>query len=197
MSVIQRLSAMRYDKDHKDRTHRHVLAVASERFRRDGFAGVGVASLMKDAGLTHGGFYGHFRSKQALVEAVISEGLEDTLHHLETAATDIESLVDFYLRPEHRENRAQGCAAAALAAEIVREPKRARTAFTRKLARIIAHIRSLLPDRNEHRAQAIFALLVGILQLSRAVSDRTLSDQLLQAGRTAVLALAVSRIDEP
>lgn len=193
MTVIQRLSAMRYDKEHKERTHRHVLAIASERFRRDGFSGVGVASLMKDAGLTHGGFYGHFRSKQALIEAVISEGLEDTLHHLETAATDIESLADFYLRPAHRENRAQGCAAAALAGEIVREPKRARAAFTRKLARIIAHIRSLLPDQDEDRALAIFALLVGILQFSRAVSDRLLSDHLLLAGRQAVLALAAPR----
>lgn len=184
---------MRYDKEHKERTHRHVLEVASERFRRDGFSGVGVASLMKDAGLTHGGFYGHFRSKQALVEAVISEGLEDTLHHLETAATDIESLADFYLRPAHRENRAQGCAAAALAGEIVREPRRTRAAFTRKLTRIIAHIRSLLPDQNEDRALAIFALLIGTLQFSRAVSDRSLSDQLLRAGRQAVLALAAPR----
>ncbi|MBN8711510.1 MAG: TetR family transcriptional regulator [Verrucomicrobia bacterium 61-8] len=183
---------MRYDKEHKERTHRHVLSVASERFRRDGLSGVGVASLMKDAGLTHGGFYGHFRSKQALVEAVISEGLEDTLHHLETAATDIESLVSFYLRPAHRENRAQGCAAAALAAEIVRSPRRTRAAFTAKLTRIIAHIRSLLPDHSEDRAQAIFALLVGTLQLSRAVSDPALSDRMLDAGREAVLALARS-----
>ncbi len=182
---------MRYDKDHKERTHRHVITVASERFRRDGFAGVGVASLMKDAGLTHGGFYGHFRSKQALIEAVISEGLEDTLHHLETSATDIDSLVDFYLRPAHRENRSQGCAAAALAGEIVREPRRTRAAFTGKLQRIIAHIQSLLPDRDADRALAIFSLLVGLLQLSRAVADRSLSDQFLKAGRQAVLALAL------
>lgn len=184
---------MRYDKEHKERTRRHVLSVASERFRRDGFADVGVASLMKDAGLTHGGFYGHFRSKQALVEAVISEGLEDTLHHLEAAATDIESLADFYLRPAHRENRAQGCAAAALAGEIVRESRRTRAMFTRKLARIVTHIRSLLADRDEDRALAIFALLVGTLQLSRAASDPALSDQFLKAGRLAVLALAAPR----
>ncbi len=186
---------MRYDKAHKDRTRRHVLTVASERFRKDGFEGVGVASLMKDAGLTHGGFYGHFRSKQALIEAVISEGLEDTLHHIETRATDIESLVDFYLRPMHRENRAQGCAAAALAGEIVRESKRTRTAFTRKLQRIIAHIQSLLCDRDADRALAVFALLVGVLQLSRAVADRKLSDQFLAAGRQAVLALALSQAE--
>lgn len=85
---------MRYDK--AIRSDPAVLAAASESFRRDGFTGAEVDSLMKDAGLTHGGFYGHFRSRQALVEAVLSEGLEDTLHHLETVATDIESLVDFY-----------------------------------------------------------------------------------------------------
>lgn len=183
---------MRYPKNHKEHTRRHVLAVASERFRRDGIASVGVASLMKDAGLTHGGFYGHFRSRQALIEAVISEGLEDTLHHLETAATDIESLADFYLRPTHRENRAQGCAAAALAGEVAREPGNTRAVFAAKLERITLHIRSLLPDGNETRAKAILGLLVGTLQLSRAVPDEAVSDQFLEAGRHAVLALARS-----
>jgi TetR/AcrR family transcriptional regulator, transcriptional repressor for nem operon len=185
---------MRYGKDHKENTHRRVVEVAAARLRKDGLDGVGVATLMGEAGLTHGGFYSHFPSKEALIEEVIKAGMDETFARITEAGKEggIEALIRFYLRPSHREHPERGCPAAALGPEIARHSKATRSAFTRKLRRLVSHVASLLPDRNAEAAQAIFATLIGTLQLARTVSDHELSDQLLKAGETAALALARS-----
>ena len=183
---------MRYRRDHKENTHRRVVEVAAARFRKEGLDSVGVASLMGDAGLTHGGFYSHFASKEALIEEVVEAGMEESFARIVEASKEggIEAFIRAYLRPSHREHPERGCPAAALGPEIGRHSKATRSAFTRKLRRMVSHIESVLPNPNVEIAQAIFATLVGTLQLARAVSDSALSDQLLKAGQEAALSLA-------
>jgi TetR/AcrR family transcriptional repressor of nem operon len=182
---------MRYDKDHKETTRRRVVETASARFRKDGLDGVGVANLMRDAGLTHGGFYSHFPSKEALIEEAIVSSMEATFANLCRAAENggIEEFIRFYLRPAHRDHPEKGCAAAALGGEIARHSKSTRAAFTESTRRLISFIEMRLPKPDAATARAIFATLMGALQLSRAVSDRDLSEKMLEAGETAALAL--------
>jgi len=183
---------MRYPSDHKETTRRRVVEVASARFRKDGLDGVGVATLMGDAGLTHGGFYSHFASKNALIEEVVETGMEDNFERVVAASKEggIEGLIRYYLRPAHLQHPERGCPAAALGTEIHRQPREIREAFTRKAARMVAHIDSLLPVSNVATAQAIFSLLVGTMLLARSTPDSRLSDQILESGATAAIALA-------
>jgi TetR/AcrR family transcriptional repressor of nem operon len=182
---------MRYDKSHKETTHRRVVETASARFQKEGLDSVGVANLMKDAGLTHGGFYSHFPSKEALIEEAIVSSMEATFARLCRVAEDggIEEFIRYYLRPGHRDHPEKGCAAAALAAEIARHSKPTRAAFTEKTRKLISLIEARLPKPDAATARAIFATLVGAIQLSRAVSDSKLSDKMLEAGETAALSL--------
>src|SRR4029450_10554690 len=142
---------------------------------------------MGDAGLTPGGFYSPFASKEALIEEVVEAGMEETFERVVESSREggIEAFIRFYLRPSHREHPERGCPAAALGTEIGRHSKATRNAFTRKLRRIVSHIASLLPTPNAETAQAIFATMVGTLQLSRTVCDPELSDQILKAGLAA------------
>ena len=182
---------MRYDKSHKETTHRRVVETASARFRKEGLDGVGVANLMRDAGLTHGGFYSHFPSKEALIEEAIVSSMEATFDHLcrATGNGGVEEFIRVYLRPGHRDHPEKGCAAAALGGEIARHSKSTRAAFTKRVRLLISFIEGGLPKPDPATARAIFATLMGAVQLARAVSDRELSDKLLEAGEAAALAL--------
>jgi len=191
---------MRYDKGQKEATRKRILEAAAMRFRRDGIESVGVASLMGEIGLTQGGFYNHFASKEDLAREVLVEALAATRERLaETgvgAAKDgLEPFVNFYLRPQHRDHPENGCAAAALAVEVGRGPDAIKTAFTVELRKTVALIgerlpKSMKPRQRREAAQAIFASMMGTLVLARAVGDAALSDELLTAGRRAALALA-------
>ncbi|WP_158813420.1 TetR/AcrR family transcriptional regulator [Methylocapsa sp. S129] len=187
---------MRYEKGHKDATRKHIVKVASERFRRDGVEAVGVAGLMADAGLTHGGFYSHFASKEELVRAATVDALEGGRAQLARAAIDggLEGIVRAYLRPAHRDASARGCAFAALTPEIARHPRATRATFTGEFKAHVDLIASHLPEKdageNQRAALAIFSLMMGALQLARAVVDKDLSDRILQSGTDAALALA-------
>lgn len=185
---------MRYSTDHKEETHRRIIEVAAKRFRTDGIDNVGVASLMGDAGLTHGGFYSHFKSKDALVAEVIESGMNDSYDRISAASKDggIEAFIRTYLRPENLEHPERGCPAAALGSELRRQPKPAREAFTRKYKRITSHIESLLPPGNIQLARAIFATLAGSLQLARTVPDPKLASEILASGQSAATTLARS-----
>jgi TetR/AcrR family transcriptional repressor of nem operon len=123
---------------------------------------------------------------------IFEAGMDESFARITEASEDggIEAFIRSYLRPSHREHPERGCPAAALGPEIGRHSKATRSAFTRKLRRIVSHIESLLPNPNAETAQAIFATLVGTLQLARTVSDPELSDQLLKSGQAAALILA-------
>ncbi|AHY54040.1 TetR/AcrR family transcriptional regulator [Bradyrhizobium japonicum] len=190
----------RYDKGHRDTTRRHILDVASTQFRENGIAAVGLAGIMAEAGLTNGAFYTHFGSKEDLVRAVLCDALErrEQRHkdNLENGVA-LETVIRDYLSPRHRDRPATGCPTAALVSEIARHPKATREAFTGKISDILALMAAQMPEgtpaERRRRAIAAYATMVGALQLSRAVSDRQLSEEILENAVDAALALAKGR----
>ena len=191
---------MRYQKGHKDTTRQHIIDVASGQFRENGVAAVGLAGIMSGAGLTNGAFYAHFDSKEDLVQAVLRNALSRREGALRTAlesGAGLEAVIRDYLSARHRDGAGRGCPTAALVAEIARHPNKTRDAFTAKISEIIALLAAQIRDRSaagrRRKAVAIYGLMVGTLQLARAVNDRRLSDEILDGGVTAALTLAGER----
>ncbi len=185
---------MRYEKGHKDATRQRIIDVASRQFREQGVAAVGLAGIMSDAGLTNGAFYAHFDSKEDLVRQVLSNAQRNQMWQaVADSDAEVESAIRGYLSADHRDDPGRGCPISALAAEIARHPKPTRKAFTGKLANIIEMIAARLGTGSERqrrrKAVAIYGLMVGTLQLARAVSDQRLSDEILQSGADEALAL--------
>lgn len=190
---------MRYGKEHKEETHRKVVDAASRRFRKDGIEATGVVDLMADVGLTHGGFYAHFASKETLVKEALAAASAKSRSHLvreiDKARADgrdpLEAIVRAYLTPLHRDRPDRGCSVAALGSEIARHPRKTREAFTEGLDKTFEIIASTLPDNvtsgRKEKASAIFATLIGSLQLSRAISDSATSQSVIDAGIAAAL----------
>jgi TetR/AcrR family transcriptional regulator, transcriptional repressor for nem operon len=187
---------MRYEKGHKDASRQRILEVAARRFQKEGVAAVGIASLMSDVGLTHGGFYSHFASKEDLASIALAQALEHSATILAQAARDggIAAMICTYLQSTHRDNPDRGCAIASVAAEIARHPVETRAALTLGMEKIIDLFACYLPHADPQmrrdRALQIFSSLVGALQLARMVSDSTLSERILRNGEIAALALA-------
>ena len=191
---------MRYQKGHKDTTRQHIIDVASGQFRENGVAAVGLAGIMSGAGLTNGAFYAHFDSKEDLVQAVLRNALSRREGALRTAlesGAGLEAVIRDYLSARHRDGAGRGCPTAALVAEIARHPNKMRDAFTAKISEIIALLAAQIRDRSaagrRRKAVAIYGMMVGALQLARAVNDRRLSDEILEGGVTAALTLAGER----
>lgn len=190
---------MRYEKGHKEQTRQKIVEAASERFRADGIDAVGVVSLMNDVGLTQGGFYNHFASKEDLVRESVSVAASTAVEWLaaRVAASRADShraLVNAYLSVEHRDHPDSGCVAAALSGEMSRRPLPTRAAFTEGYDEMISLIAESLPDtvrgkRRRSLAMVVFASMVGTLSLSRAVAQTPLSDEILSLGRQSALAV--------
>jgi len=181
---------MRYEKGQKAATRQHIVAVAAAKFRAQGVESVGIAGVMAEAGLTHGGFYAHFASKEDLVRAALEVAFDGSRLQ---ATSGLEALVRSYLRPAHRDNPAQGCVIAALVAEIARHPEETRAAFTVRLTGLLDKIAAQLPADaadSQQTAIGILSVMLGSLQMSRAVTDRKLSQAILDAGIKAALQLA-------
>ena len=190
---------MRYGKEHKEETHRKVVEAASRRFRKDGIEATGVVDLMADVGLTHGGFYAHFSSKETLVKealaAASSKSRERLQREIEKARADgrdpLESIVRSYLTTLHRDRPDRGCSVAALGSEIARHPRKTREAFTEGLDKTLEIIAGALPaavtERRKEKAYAMFSTMIGSLQLSRAVSDPAMSQAVIDAGIAAAI----------
>jgi AcrR family transcriptional regulator len=188
---------MRFEKGHKAATRARIVEVASERFLKDGVAATGIATVMADAGLTHGGFYAHFSSKDELVGEAMQSAAARTKARLDRTASDatIEDRIKNYLRASHRDAAGRGCVAAALAAEIARLGDPTRKIFTEQLeaifARLAAQLPSEIPDSERlPRAIGIFGTMMGTLQLARAADNPALSDKILESGVAAALRLA-------
>jgi len=186
----------RYDKEHKEATRRRIIETSGKRFKTDGFDGSGVATLMADAGLTNGAFYAHFESKDDLVATVVGEQLARQAESMGSLAPGRDGLAQFireYLTAEHRDNPSLGCPSAALLDEIARAGDAAKQAYTAGAKAIVEEIALRLGpgDRRVARrtALALFTLMVGTMQLSRAVADQKFSDQVLAQGRQAALDL--------
>ena len=183
---------MRHSKAEKARTHKHIVAIASKRFREQGLAGIGIAELMKEAGLTVGGFYKHFKSRDDLVAESVGSALGFWKRRVDAAASGgppvtYESLVDDYLSKTHRNHPGTGCPVGALAGDIARSDKRTRAVVTRQIRDDIELVATMIRDTNEKdkgtaRSQAIFTYcaLVGTIGVARAVSDEHLSREILK-----------------
>lgn len=179
----------RYDSEHKKRTRRRIIASAGSRLKRDGIDGSGIASLMADAGLTSGAFYAHFASKEDLVAHVVQAELREqsaNLNHRAPGVAGVEQLVRDYLSPHHRDHREAGCPSAALLDEIGRAAEVTKDAYTEGAKNLVDEIANRLsPDdpRPAHgRALILFTMIIGTLQLARAVTDPGLSDEALAHG---------------
>src|SRR4051812_43294345 len=167
---------MRYSKEHKLETHARIVKKASVRLREKGAHGIGVADLMKDAGLTHGGFYAHFDSREALVIEAFAYAMDRSTDRWRQlagqAAPDqrLATFVDFYLSQQHRDNPGHGCAVPALGAEIARESPKTRKVFAAKLDQMIEMMSEQFPDAPgaSARKQAIsaFATMMGTIVLA-------------------------------
>src|SRR5450631_4410618 len=188
---------MRYSREHKLETHARIVKKASVRLREKGAHGIGVADLMKDAGLTHGGFYAHFDSRDALViEAfayAMDRGNERWRKLAEQTPSDkrLAAIVSSYLTTVHRDDPGHGCAIPALGAEIARESLKTRKAFAARLEQMIDMLADQIPEvpRKAARKQAMAAVatMMGTLVLSRIAGSGEFSDEILGAGRDAVL----------
>jgi TetR/AcrR family transcriptional repressor of nem operon len=183
---------MRHSKAEKAKTHKRIVAIASKRFREEGLAGIGIADLMKEAGLTVGGFYKHFKSRDELVAEAVGSALELWKCQVNAAASGgppvtYESLVDGYLSEAHRDHPGTGCAVSALAGDIARSDKRTRAVVTRQIRDNMELLATLIRDTNGKdkgtaRSQAVLAYcaLVGAIGMARAVSDEQLSRDILR-----------------
>jgi AcrR family transcriptional regulator len=189
----------RYSPEHKEATRRRMIETAGRRFKRDGIDGSGIAALVADAGLTNGAFYGHFASKDDLVASVVAQQLEDQvaqLNALPAGLASIDAYLRDYLSPAHRDDRAGGCPSAALLDEVGRCDETVRQAYTDGAQAMIKAItRHLGGDAQLVGEQAIglFTLVVGTLQLARAVTDTDLSDRILAAAYTNAMTLAAAQ----
>ncbi|MBC7585809.1 TetR/AcrR family transcriptional regulator [Tardiphaga sp. vice352] len=189
---------MRYSKEHKLETHARIVKKASVRLREKGAHGIGVADLMKDAGLTHGGFYAHFDSREALVVEAFGYAMDRSMErwrHLagQAAPQDrLAAIVEAYLSPQHRDNPGHGCAVPALGAEIARESPKTRKAFAAKLDQMITMMAEQFTAEAgksaRQQAMAALATMMGTLVMARVAGSGELSEELLSAGRDAVLA---------
>lgn len=191
---------VRYGKEHKLATRERIVETAGRRFKRDGIDGSGVATLMKDAGLTNGAFYAHFESKEDLVATAVSEqlrGQRGWLTSFEPGRAGIEAMVRTYLSPEHRDNPEDGCPSAALLDEISRCADPIKHAYTDSVLGIVDDIATRLvphdPQSVRTTVLSVYALMVGTLQLARALADRQLADDVLEQGiRNALTVLGAA-----
>jgi TetR/AcrR family transcriptional regulator, transcriptional repressor for nem operon len=191
---------MRYSPEHKAETHTRIVRKAATRLREKGAHGVGVADLMKEAGLTHGGFYAHFDSREALVIEAFSYAMDRSTERWRKTLSELPpekrlaAVIDYYLSPQHRDDPGHGCAVPALGAEIAREGPKTRKAFAAKLEQMVDMFADQIVDAPRKtarkRAEAMLATLIGTVVMARITGNGEFSDDILGAGREAALAAA-------
>ncbi|UJR78236.1 TetR/AcrR family transcriptional regulator [Sandaracinus amylolyticus] len=186
---------VRWKPGHKDSTRTRILETAGRLFRERGYAGIGVSDLMKSAGLTAGGFYSHFESKEALLSAVLMDGFAHTEHALFAGLEGVEGaafvreLTRRYLSREHRDHPEHGCVLPALAADVARHGDAPRHDLAGYLLELASRMQTKVPRSarsglsGKELALALTALCVGGIVLARAVDDAALSDAILRACR--------------
>jgi TetR/AcrR family transcriptional repressor of nem operon len=142
---------MRYEKGRKDASRRRIMEVAAYRFRSDGIAASGLASIMSDAGLTNGAFYPHFQSKADLVRESVAAALEEQSRQLQEllAVSGPEKAITAHLSAEHRDNPEKGCAFAALLPELARQSPEARSLFAERLLAMVREVSAALPPQTQ------------------------------------------------
>ena len=179
---------MRVSREKAAENRERIVETAARMFREEGFDGVGIDAIMSAAGLTHGGFYGHFGSKDDLAAEAVTRALQHGVEK-QSRFTNLGDLVSSYLSGRHRADRANGCAIAALGGDIVRQRKGVRSALTAsvrgQLDRFSRLLRSGTAASRRRRAITTLAGMVGALTLARAVNDPALSEEILEVARDA------------
>ena len=174
---------MKVSREQAAANRERILEAAARLFRERGLDGIGVADLMAAAGLTHGGFYGHFQSKEALMALACGRALDRSLE--KWRARSLPEIVAAYLSPRHRDQPGSGCAIAALASDVPRQGPAVRRTYTEGVRALVDELAVHLPGRSRaarrRAAAAALAGMVGALLLARAVDDAALSDEILQA----------------
>src|SRR3954453_5863007 len=181
----------RSSRSQKEVTHERIVEAAARAIRRSGYSGTGVADIMKDAGLTHGGFYAHFPSREAMLTEAADRAGAETVAALQRVAAAappqqaLQALLHAYLSKEHIAGVEKGCAMAALGSEMPRQAPEVRRAATRRIKEMIDLVARQSPDWGQpgaqHPALVTVATAVGTLVLARAVYDPKLSDALREA----------------
>lgn len=183
----------------KEATHDRIVDAAARAIRRSGYKGTGVADIMKDAGLTHGGFYAHFESREAMLAEAADRAAGESVAMMERIAASLPpqqalpAMLQAYLSKEHVEEIESGCATAALCSEMPRQAAEVRRAHTRRIKEMIDLVSRQMPDWGQpgahEQAMVTVATMVGTLVLARAVSDPALSDALRKAALKQLNAL--------
>lgn len=182
---------VRYSPDHKEKTRSLIVEKTAARIRAAGLEGVGVASIMAEAGLTHGGFYAHFKSRDALLAAGVDRLFDVAVSQVDRfevkhGASALDRYLDFYLSPRHRDDTTGGCPVPVLSAEAPRAAPEVKAAFDAGLSRLADRLGKLLPAGGRKAALALLGEMAGVLNLSRAISDAKASSELLAEKRKAV-----------
>jgi len=187
---------VRYGQDHKTATRQRIVEMAGRRLKLDGIDGSGIATLMKDAGLTNGAFYAHFTSKDDLVATTIAEQLREqraTLAVAQPGRGGVEQFIRAYLSVDHRDSPGDGCPSAALLDEVGRSSDAVKRAYTDGITGIVDDVVARLsptdPESTRVKVLCLLAAMVGTLQLSRALVDRELADAVLEQGIEDALTL--------
>jgi TetR/AcrR family transcriptional repressor of nem operon len=184
---------MRYDEAHKQKTREKVLQAAARAIRAEGPDRVGVAGIMAKAGLTHGGFYAHFESKDDLVAEAIEQMFREGRQHFAAVVTGkppaqaLGDYIDYYMSKPHRDSPDAGCAMPALCTDLPRLSDRAKAAFGKGYAGLIMWIAARLEEMGHPDAKtvasSVVSELVGGVALARCMPDRERSDALLESSR--------------
>jgi AcrR family transcriptional regulator len=181
----------------REQTHVRIVEAAARALRREGFAGVGVAEVMKQAGLTHGGFYAHFASREALLLEAVERAAAQSAGVLAGRIADrtargmkpLQALIDAYLSPEHLEATEEGCLVGALGAEMARQDEILLNASRARVQRLIERVGEALPaGAPPGQAVALAGALVGTLQMARTMGRQGLGRELLEQGKAALIA---------
>jgi len=189
MIVMKKSIGKQNTSSRKEITHMRIVETAARAIRRSGYDGTGVADIMKEAGLTHGGFYAHFASRDAMLAEAADKAGEETVaiaeHIFANVPEDqaLQALMHAYLSNEHMGNIEKGCSFAALGSEMPRQAPEVRKASTCRIKEMIGLIKSKLADESNpyEKALVMMSTMVGALLLSRAVDDNTLSEDFRQA----------------
>jgi TetR/AcrR family transcriptional repressor of nem operon len=181
---------MKVSREQAAENRERIVDVAAKLFRERGFEGIGVADLMKNAGLTHGGFYGHFSSKEDLIAQACERALADCMECWTrladgAPASPLSAITEFILSPQHRDVPGAGCVLAALGADVSRQAPPVRHAVTKGLHAFFDMLARLIPGKSKaakrQKALAMYASFVGAVVVARAVDDPKLSEEILQA----------------
>ena len=179
----------------KETTHERLVEIAARAIRRNGYEGVGVAEVMKEAGLTHGGFYAHFESRDALLVEALEHASRERSEAVSRAVqqgaamgtSGFRTLVEAYLADRQIASPEAGCPIAALASEIPRQPQVVREASAVRVQRLIDAVRAMLPKKHRSAASVVAGALVGTLQIARALGDNAEGRAVLSSARKALI----------